>query len=218
MIGLIEQLLYERESPHSVYASLFWREESFGLKGLAFDLLVDESHQMQFSLSDHAVENGAVVSDHVERRLRSVTVTGLFTNHPMSGKSYVTETADSYEFTEEIELDGLDAVVNRSLTKWNMLMELASLREPVTLYTALETYPDMVITDLRANRGPRDGEAVKFTMTLREVRSVALVGTTVNATRDTGTEAGRATADKENRGMQAAQTVASANNVYLNAE
>lgn len=221
MIGLIDQLLYEKESPHPVPASLFWRDEEFGLDELPFDLLIDESHAMRFDISDHAVENGAAVSDHVTRRLRSVTVTGLFTNHPSNGVDYAQKTSDGYELAQdEVDLESgeLSAVTNRAQANWTQLQKIASEREPVTLYTALETYVNVVITELRASRGPQDGEAVKFTMTLREVRSVALSGTSVTATRDTGTEAGRATADKENVGMQPAQTVSSANNVYLSVD
>ena len=216
MIGLIDQLLYEKESPHPVPASLFWRNESFGLDELPFDLLIDESHAMRFDISDHAVENGAAVSDHVTRRLRSVTVTGLFTNHPSNGYDYVRETSDGYELADEVDIesDEVTPVTNRAQAGWTRLQKIALEREPVTLYTALETYVNVVITELRASRGPQDGEAVKFTMTLREVREVALSGTSVTATRDTGTEAGRATASKENFG-QLSTTVASTNNIWF---
>ena len=78
MIGIlnIAQQAYSRYShpPRAIPASLFMRNEEFGLAtkdgdgnyiytNIPFDLLIDESHELDFDITDHAVENGSTISD-----------------------------------------------------------------------------------------------------------------------------------------------------------
>lgn len=177
MIGWIGRILdtqREDNPPRVVQSSLFFRDEKFGLSELPFDLLVEESHRLEFDISDHAVENGTTVSDHVQERLRSVEVTGLFTNHPIGGRSpsYVTDGGEILEEADEVKLEGLSAVTNAARDdKLERLKAIARKREPVRLVTALEIYDEMIIEELSFDRGPSDGESVSFRMRLREIRT-----------------------------------------------
>ena len=82
--GLIDKFTGSDIPPKVMQSSLFFRDEDFGvgrssagLVELPFDLLIDESHSLDFDIADHAVENGSSISDHVQERLRSVQVTGI---------------------------------------------------------------------------------------------------------------------------------------------
>lgn len=191
--GLVEQSLtaYDRErryQPKVVQSSLFYRDEAFGvgrsssgLVELPFDLLIDESHSLDFDIADHAIENGGSISDHVQERLRSVRITGLFTNHRIGDKesgyvSYGTEAEDgSVTVNREadvVDLEGVQGKGNESLDLMlDSLKALARERKPVRLVTSLEVYEEMIIESLLYDRGPDDGESIKFTAKLREVRT-----------------------------------------------
>lgn len=184
MIGLIQQaidLFSEKPAPHVVQSSLFYRDHDFGLKELPFDLLVDESHSIEFDITEHAVENGSSISDHVTEKLRTVSVTGMFSNHSLKGRKsgFVSESGEISEDADEIDIEGSSSMTNMAHdTMLRQLKEIARRRNPVTLYTALEDFEladiSMVIESLSYDRGPDDGESIKFTMKLREVRRAKL--------------------------------------------
>lgn len=183
MIGLFRDRMTQGDiSPRKVSASLFTQSEPFGVgsseKGvveLPFDLLVEESHTLEFEASDHPVENGAVITDHVTQRLRTCTVTGLFTNHPMERDGgFSGSDVDSFQNTEITE-DGTELDHPRARDDmFAKLEELACERKPVRLVTTLKVYPEMIITSLPVKRTAEDGESVKFTMTLREFKVATL--------------------------------------------
>lgn len=148
---------------NSVQSSLFFRDEEFGVGGIAFDLFIDESHLLEFGASAHPIESSAVVTDHITRKLRSCTVTGMFSNHSI--RRTVTEqpsTEDSENGEEPV------AIYNRALEMYEKLEALAEKREAVRLVTSLKVYPEMVILALSAKRSAKDGESISFTMKLRE--------------------------------------------------
>lgn len=196
----------EQYQPTSVHASLFSKSEKFGLYGtesvdaFPFDLLLNESHALEFSLGDHAIENGASITDHVNRKLRSCTIKGYFTNHPVK---------DNLVGRKKIEYDnrkmdqGEKAMSNRALEMLEQLETISERKQPVRLVTALKVYPEMLIQSLSYSRNPDDGSAVTFTMRLREFRlaTVRVKTYTVNL----NTEAGRVAATPEQQGLNSAQ-------------
>lgn len=187
--GLIDQAVafYNRErryQPKVVQSSLFFRDENFGIDELAFDLLIDESHSIEFDIAEHAVENGSSVSDHINERLRSVQVTGLFTNHPINWKTsgYVNEDGSVNRSVDAVKYDGNEMTGNRSRDlKLDQLKKLARERKPVRLVTSLEVYEEMVVESLSYDRGPDDGESIKFTIKLREIKTARLMVAKSNA-------------------------------------
>ena len=184
MIGLIntiQDLFTGKPAPHVVQTSLFFRDHEFGLSMLPFDLLVDESHTIEFDVTEHAVENGSDISDHISEKLRNVSVTGLFSNHSIKDRKsgYVADNGEISEEPDEINVDGVAGSENSSYTRLKKLLEIARERKPVTLYTALEDFEleniSMVIEHIDYDRGPSDGESIKFVMKLREIRKAKIV-------------------------------------------
>lgn len=177
MIGWFEKNDFEVK-PQKVPASLFSRDEGYsvsgvdGLKSIKFDLLVDESHTLEFEASDHPIENGAVITDHVTQKLRTCTITAMFTNTPdeteIEGEDVSTYQNGSAE-------EGLPLTHNRSRDDLFAEIErLAMQRKPVRLVTALKVYPEMIILSVPVKRTSEDGESVKFQMTLREFKTANL--------------------------------------------
>ncbi len=176
MIGIlnIAQQAYSRYShpPRAIPASLFMRNEEFGLAtkdgdgnyiytNIPFDLLIDESHELDFDITDHAVENGSTISDHVQQRLRTVKITGMFTNHPLNASAGFVD--DNGELTgkswreNRVEIDNAPAITNTALSRWEVLTKCAKSRKKVRVITSLEVYEEMVIENLKADRGAEDG-------------------------------------------------------------
>lgn len=216
MIGWIRKArlneMTARYKPVSVHASLFSRTEGFGVYGspvvesFPFDLLLNESHTLEFSLSDHAIDDGATITDHVTRKLRSCTIKGFFTNHPMenSRKSTGSVTIADYD-SERLEREE-KAQTNRALEMLEQLEAIAEKKQPVRLVTAMKIYPEMLIQSISYSREPNSGSAVTFTMKLREFKmaTVKIKKYTVNIK----TESGQVAATPNQAGLNSAQQVA----------
>lgn len=174
MIGLIEKVSSMDNRPkkaQTVPASLFWKDEQLGINGFPFDLFISEKHQLNFRISEHPLQNGSTIADHVHKELQTVTIEGMFTNHPLKKSYEVNEVTFKDEFATKEEKATL---TNRALKKFTELEELANKRTPVRLVCSLKTYPKMIITRIDYERNAKSGSSIRFTMELREIQIVNL--------------------------------------------
>lgn len=171
MIGYAEKLVDyfrpgEKRDSVPVPASLFWRKgEKMGIDGLQFELFpLTEKHKMSFKLGDHPLQNGVTVTDHVTAEPRKVTIDCIISNHSLS--------KDGKGATVKIDGSENGEKSNVALEKFEQVKSLANKREPVRLVCSLEVYPKMVITSIDFDRDEKSGSAIRFSMTLREIRTV----------------------------------------------
>lgn len=165
MIGLINRNARKEQKPVSVPASLFLINGSFGVAGLEFDLLTGESHGLDFQVSEQPVEQGATSTDHVRQLPRECSVSGVFSNYPLHKEST----------SQVVAIDAAEALTdNRALRLYNNLESIAAKRLPVRLVTGMRVYDEMIIVSVKADKAPQDGETVRFTMRLREWKTVRL--------------------------------------------
>lgn len=186
MIGYIEKAVdyFQNSKPkkaQTVPASLFWRSEGIGihygdskLTYMPFNLFIDEENELKFRVSEHPLQDGTNISDHVHQEMQEVTINGMYTNHPMK-KNVQSEVKFKDQYGTEDEKPTLS---NTALVKFNELKRLAKERKPVRLVCALETYPKMIITSIKYPRDAKSGSSIRFTMTLREIKTVQLTATT----------------------------------------
>ena len=187
MIGYIEKAVdyFQDNRPkkaQSVPASLFWREEGLGihhgdskLTYMPFNLFISEKHSLKFRVSDHPLQDGSTISDHVHQEMQECTVEGMFANHPLRKLEEVNEVKFKDEYATS---DVKPTVSNTALANFEKLKLLAKQRKPVRLVCSLEIYPKMVITGIDYDRDSKSGSSIRFTMTLRELKTVSLKATT----------------------------------------
>lgn len=197
MMGIVEKANIKTREVKPVKASLFFKKDA-GIEGIEMNLFIEESHSLEFQLSDHPLQDGCVVTDHVFQKLRQCKIKGMFTNNPIN------KPKDS---EGKVIVNGIEATQNTSRIKYNRLEELASKRLPVKLVTSLKTYPRMIITNIKADRGPKDGESITFSMTLREFMDVDVLEVSadyVSKPDDMASAINRLVAPKSNEGLSAA--------------
>lgn len=197
------------KTAQTIPASLFFRKtETMGIAGLPFDLFISEKHALVFKIGEHPLQNGATVTDHVQRELQEVTVEGMFTNHPLSGKTSKEKvTFDRDYATQDVQ----SSVANTALQKLESLRALAKKKEPVRLVCSLDIYPKMVITGIEYERDKGSGDAIRFSVTLREVNIVSLkasVSDYVWKPDDMSTVENRIAASKAKAGKRSAEELA----------
>ena len=192
MIGYVNKAIdyFSDSKPkkaQSVPASLFYREEGLGLfsldksgkvlNHLPFNLFISEDHELNFRVSEHTLQDGSTVTDHVHREPYKVTVEGLFTNHPL--KKF--EETNEVKFKDEYATSEVRSTLsNTALANFEKVKELAKKREPVRLVCSLEVYPKMIVTSIKAQRDSKSGSSIRFTMTLQEIKTVSLKTVTMS--------------------------------------
>lgn len=177
-------------------ASLFYKEEGYFVGAIKFDLLISESHSIEAQVSEHPIEDGSVVSDHVRILPRKGSLVGLVTNHPLKtdaklpdwfleklnaagSPSILTQFARQYGFRQSsLSSDDFAQLVrpstNRAATAWEKFVELVKTKEPVTISTGLEKPENVIVTKVSASRDPDTGDAQKFQVEFQEIRIVKL--------------------------------------------
>lgn len=121
---------------------------------LELDAAISTTHTGAAEASEHAVEEGGNITDHVRAKPEEVKIEGVVSNTPV-GKDREGEISST-----------------RATGAFEGLRALRKSGEPVTLITELATYKDMVLVDLSVPRTSKNVEALFFTATFRAMRKV----------------------------------------------
>jgi len=123
--------------------------------GITLDATVEERHEYSAGVTDHPIEAGGFVTDHVFENPRIVQVTGEITDSPVQLFSV---------------LGGLS---KRSVEAHDQLKALYHLKQRVTLVTGLSIYTDMVMDTLTFPKNQQTGRRLQFTANFKETRFVS---------------------------------------------
>ncbi len=180
---------------------LNWEDDAGATVALIFDCDMQESHSTSNIVTEHPVEEGADIADHVRPQLKRYTVEGYVTDSPTISQPDVVNRASF----EQIELQlptkglqpnlgslvsaGLDAIGGGSAPKVTMLrfdsfesrkraaLELledaADNARLIRVITPMREYENMVIEGLDTTRSPDDGTGATFTVSLKEIKQVS---------------------------------------------
>lgn len=126
---------------------------------LSVDVTLREGHGRTAETTDHPIEKGADITDHVRKKPRTYTIEGYVTNTPLTG------TPDGG--IAQATYDALDALVGRV----------------VTVKTRFKTYQNMVLTQLDVPRDRGTGEGLHFTGSFKQIGYVSNLVTVVEVAR-----------------------------------
>jgi hypothetical protein len=121
-----------------------------GGESITLDATPSESHTHNFDATEHPVEVGANIVDHIRPKAREVKLDGILVDAPI----------------------GEDYVPGRSKDGYATLERLASSGTLFTVFTEQIRYENMVITILSQTRDRTNADAVKLSVSLREIRTV----------------------------------------------
>ncbi len=124
---------------------------------MTFDASIEENHQGDTVVTDHPVEGGADITDHIRRAPEMLTMSAAVTNTPVvfagvrspvrRGGSATQRAEDAYEFIKRHKNQGT-------------LMGIS---------TTLRSYSNMVITSLAVTRNSTNSDSVFMDLVLREI-------------------------------------------------
>lgn len=199
-------------------------EVSFGLQALTFDVVRTEAQELSNLITEHPVETGANVSDHVRPNLNRVTLEAYVSNAPIASPD---GTTTQFPLTippvpPQISVNGginaigqllfgvgapptAKALVFAMPTDYvaQTIDTLGQLRAQgilVSVYCPNALYDSMIVESFTVNRDAGTGTGASFTIVLRQVRVVS--SSVVTAPKPTVASA----SVSQNKGSQAPTT------------
>lgn len=177
-IRAIAQAIGGRFEP-TVPVSLFYRADGWSVGEISLDLILTETHSLNAVVTQHPVQDGSTISDHITILPRSGTMRVLVSNFSLS-----TAEGDSRADWDEIYDQGEAAqktLPNRAEGAWEKLKDLVKTRELVKVVTSLEVYEDVALTRVETTRDGDTGDALEIDIDYEQVTQVKLKETKVTA-------------------------------------
>ena len=117
---------------------------------LQLDALISEQTSLANGVTQYAVEDGAPVSDHISTEAEKLTIEGVVTGASVSlfgthGRSKMIEAKEALR------------VINEQ-------------RQPITVVTGLDVYPDFAMESCDISRNADDGEKLHISISLTKIR------------------------------------------------
>jgi hypothetical protein len=128
----------------------------YGTEKLTIDAVISQGDDVAVTITDHPIENGADVTDHIRDEPDKITIEGIVSRTPI-------ELAPKL-----IEMDP-----SRHEAAWEMIYAWAKKHILVKVVTSARTYENMAIESASRVRSRDVGEALQFAMKLKQIIMVS---------------------------------------------
>lgn len=156
---------------------------------LEFDATPVITHVDAANVTEHAVEEGANISDHIRKLPAELRLEAVVTDSPIVFARSISEPADRPQVAYEILLDILDA------------------KQLIQVITSKRSYDNMALRSVGMTRTASDGDGLRFALAFRELRIVESETTDAVATKPAAGDRAEGTAEL---GAQAAPAAGAA--------
>ena len=158
------------------------------------DATISQVHNLEADVSDHSVEEGSDISDHVRPRPKVIQLDGqvsdvaVETGYP--GQSAVSSVVSLVKGDDPVK------------AAWGTLKAYFEDGEIIDLTTSLATYDNIVIASFSVTRDATSGKILRFSMTLKQIRiattaTAAALAIPKNNVGGKGAEGGKDSAGKQ---------------------
>lgn len=153
--------------------TLLYQPFTASIAGLNLDASVKEEHGAELDVTEFPVEQGVAITDHARPKPRELTIEGVVSNTPINTtqtRSATTTAGTIVQTTNQtVDVRGQPGYAEGA---YQILLDLYTNPQLVTVVTQLETYTDMVMVSLKVPRDAQVGDVLKFTAKFRNVRLV----------------------------------------------
>lgn len=172
-----------------IVGNLFGKGTGSSIGGFVADVTISEQHTKEADPTENPVEEGVVITDHIDLKPDVVTLHGVVSNNPINLGSALQGLAVSGGALVGQQIGGglgaaiggtaagaiiglLKSPENRALNAYQHLADLQRKRVPFTVITGFEKYDNMMITNISCTRDVKSGQVFDFTATMRQIRIV----------------------------------------------
>ena len=161
-------------------------EDAEALELLKIDATKAEEHSFRAKATQHEVEDGANISDHVIKNGRVVMLDGVVSDDPISIAAAaignvagitgsLVEGVGGAVATGAVSKLGSELMASGAKPSKDAVDILEYIYEesiPLMITTSIKTYTNMIMEDLRIPRNSRNANSLEFKATFREARIV----------------------------------------------
>lgn len=160
---------------------------------IALDAAITDTHEFSAEVTDHPLETGSSVQDHVYLNPDRLTIEGEISNSPVQIFGGL--------------LSGFSGISDRRVEAYEELKALNKARAPITVVTGLAVYDNMVMDSLKFPRDQNTGQRLLFTAEFKKVTFVETKNVAIS--KDKTSKPDQA-ASKQDGGSQTTKTATSA--------
>ncbi|MDR2951864.1 MAG: hypothetical protein LBU82_01335 [Treponema sp.] len=142
--------------------------------GFVIDAFLVETYNFANRLTNLTVEEGSNISDHVVEEPDTIDLEAF-----IGQTKFETFTGTVETDLSKVELP--DDPKSRIRQAYHELLRMKRERQPITVVTGLDTFPDMVITSLNRSRDVETGADIPFTMSFQKIKTVKSEETQISA-------------------------------------
>lgn len=184
---------------------------------IVLDATTQINHNLESSVTDNPIEDGSLISDHVDVKPKRLTITAIMSEAPISLESAIIGNVAGVAggvvggFQGNIATFGIAALGGQLLNKlgdrvkeaFKAISEIREKKIAVTIQTGLDTYNNMIITSFLPIETASNGDSLSFTASFKEIK-VANFEKVIVRSLNIDTSARDSGSEKQNLGKQGA--------------
>ncbi len=155
-------------------------------KTIIGDLILDASHmedvKYSSTLTNHYVENGSVISDHILLQPISLSLVGSVTDDSIDIVGY----AQSFFNLPKFNISNISNRGAKQVAAYELLTGLHNSKSLVTVVAYLDTFTDMAIENLTFNNDANTGNRLFFKIELKKANFATVKTVNVGTLSDSG--------------------------------
>jgi hypothetical protein len=136
--------------------SMLFADSSLSIGEIVIDAVLEEVHALEAQVTEHPVESGRSVVDHVQVLSDSLRLEGIISNTPTSFLGMPLSQSE-----------------NRVDSAFKQFQEIIRTGKLIDIVTTLKTYKNMAIEDFVVTRNASNAEALCFSCSAKRVRIVS---------------------------------------------
>jgi len=136
---------------------------------IVLDATISENHNYENIVTNHPLEDGSEIADHIISRPERLTMTGFITNSPVNFLGVASNLIRGIGRNRtEVAFDELLAISQGKLDPITGVRE----RELITIVSTLKVYTEMVMLSITFPRDRTSGDSLRFTAEFQKLTKV----------------------------------------------
>ena len=139
---------------------------------LALDCTVTETHTATSTVTEHPVESGANITDHIRPDPLQLSITGIVSDTPIGSRQVQRALSIGGASVQVTQQEPPTSTTGYGRAAWAKLDAIRIAGKPVKVVTRDKTYESMALVSLSVPKESKTGGALNFTAQFKQVRIV----------------------------------------------
>lgn len=139
---------------------------------LALDCTVTETHTATSTVTEHPVESGANITDHIRTDPVQLSITGIVSDTPIGSRQVQRSIAVGGASVQVTQQEPPTSTTGYGRAAWAKLDAIRTAAKPVKVVTRDKTYDSMALVSLSVPKESKTGGALYFTAQFKQIRIV----------------------------------------------